>query len=456
LHLGISQVQSSLTNPAAGLRQLNQLLTVEGLVRLDNDGRMQPQLAERWTLAEGGRSLIVTLKPGVKFHDGSPVNPQTVVEVLRDGLRSTTGPLFEDIAHVRVASPNSIEIGFRRPSPLMLESLEVLVKKPGQSIVATGPYVVTADKPTEWRANADYYLGPPAISQIQIASFPSVRTAWAELLRNRIDMLYEVGLDAFDSLQNSTNVAVFAYMRHYQYVLAFNLRQPVFRSSALRRALNLAVDREELVRQALGGHGVPSSVPISAQYWALPSGAATFPYDPQKAAATLSATPVRFTCLVPTDQIFERMALHLKRQLSAVGVDMSVRSVSSEELFEAERTRKYDAVLVEVISAPSVLRVYQVWNSKSELNLGGFGNATVDKALERVRYAETETDFGQSVGALQQAFIDDPPGIFVGWSERLRAVSKRFAVPPPAPGRDVLSSVRLWVPRADERVARRN
>ena len=113
-------------------------------------------------------------------------------------------------------------------------------------------------------------------------------------------------------------------------------------------------------------------------------------------------------------------------------------------------------MLVEVISAPSVLRVYQVWNSKSELNLGGLGNATVDKALERVRYAETETDFGQSVGALQQAFVDDPPGIFIGWSERLRAVSKRFAVPTPAPGRDVLSSVRLWVPRPDERVASRN
>jgi peptide/nickel transport system substrate-binding protein len=456
LRLGVSQVQSSLTNPQVGLRQLNQLLTVESLVRLDNDGRMQPQLAEKWALADGGRSLVVTLKAGVKFHDGSPVNPETVTAVLKEGLRGTTGPLFADIDHVRVAGADSIEIGFRRPSPLLLESLEVPVKKPGPTIVSTGPFSVTPDKPTELRANAAYYLGPPNIREVQLVTFPSVRTAWAELLRNRIDMLYEVGLDAFDSLQNSTNVAVFAYIRHYQYVIAFNVQQPVFRSRALRRALNLAVDRQELVRQALGGHGLPSSAPIGAQYWALPSDAATFPFDPQNAAAALDGKPVRFTCLVPTDQIYERLALHVKRQLSAVGVEMIVQSVSSDQLFEAERERKYDAVLVEAISAPSVLRLYQVWHSTSELNLGGFGNATVDKALEGVRYAENERDFRQGVGALQQAFVDDPPAIFLGWSERLRAVSKRFIVPTPAPGRDVLATVRLWTPRTDERVASRN
>src|SRR5262245_39987074 len=195
LRLGVSQIQSSLNNPLAGLRQLIQLLTVESLVRLDNDGRLLPQLADRWELADGGKSLIVTLKTGVKFHDGSPVNPQTVTAVLRDGLRSTTGRLFEDIDHVRVSGADVIEIGFRRPSPLLLESLEVVVKKPGQTIVGTGPYTVEADKPTELRANADYYLGPANIREVQIVTFPSVRTAWAELLRNRIDMLYEVGLD---------------------------------------------------------------------------------------------------------------------------------------------------------------------------------------------------------------------------------------------------------------------
>ena len=46
--------------------------------------------------------------------------------------------------------------------------------------------------PGELRVNADYYLGRPTIDRIVVTSYPSVRTAWAELLRGNIDMLYEV------------------------------------------------------------------------------------------------------------------------------------------------------------------------------------------------------------------------------------------------------------------------
>ena len=47
-------------------------------------------------------------------------------------------------------------------------------------------------------------------------SYPSVRAAWAELLRGNLDMLYEVNVDALDSLQGSSNVSVFSFVRHYQ------------------------------------------------------------------------------------------------------------------------------------------------------------------------------------------------------------------------------------------------
>ena len=45
--------------------------------------------------------------------------------------------------------------------------------------------------------------------------------------------------------------------------------------------------------------------------------------------------------------------------------------------------------------------------------------------------------------------IDDPPAIFLAWSERARAVSKRFVVPDAEPGRDILSTLRFWKPAED-------
>jgi ABC-type transport system substrate-binding protein len=464
LRVGVAQSVLSATNPATGLRQLSQLLSVEGVVRVGEDGRFEPALADKWTVGSDGRSLLLTLRAGVKFHDGSPLDAKTIVGLLPGGFRSFWGSLADEVDHVKAVGENTIEIGFQRPSPFLREMLEVTIRKPGASVIGTGPFMVAKDSTTTFRANSDYYLGAPRVGEVQVTSFPAVRTAWAELLRNHTDMLWEVGPDAFDSLQSSTSVAVFTYTRHYQFLIAFNTQTPALRSSAVRRALNLAVDRTELVRRALNQHGVPSSGPIWPGYWALPTPLPKFEFDPSRAAATLNPSHevasrtagVRFTCLVPPDAAHERIALEVKRQLQVVGVEMDIREVSQDQLYEAQKSRKFDAVLLEGISGPTVLRVHFLWDSGGAGNPGGLGNDTVDAAFDRVHHAENETTYREAVSGLQHAFLDDPPAIFLAWSERARAVSKRFIVPSPEPGRDVLSTVRLWIPRNDERIANRN
>ena len=130
--------------------------------------------------------------------------------------------------------------------------------------------------------------------------------------------------------------------------------------------------------------------------------------------------------------------------------------MTPDQLIEAEGKGTFDAVLFDVISAPTLLRVYLMWYSQAGGNPGGFGNATVDAAFDRVRAAETEVAYREAVAGLQQAFLDDPPAIFLAWQQRARAVSKRFAVPPPEGGRDIISTLHLWTPRNDERLASRN
>jgi hypothetical protein len=88
------------------------------------------------------------------------------------------------------------------------------------------------------------------------------------------------------------------------------------------------------------------------------------------------------------------------------------------------------------------------------LNPGHFGNSTTDAALERAHNAETESDFKKAVAEVQRAFEDDPPAIFLAWNQRARAVSNRFVVPPPEPGRDILSTLRLWRPADAGRTSR--
>src|SRR5437879_2299427 len=235
-------------------------------------------------------------------------------------------------------------------------------------MVVTGSCIVSDYSMTSFRANPNYYLGSPRINEVQVTNFPATRTAWAELLRNRIDMLWEVGPYALDSLASSTTVSVSTYTRHYQYILAFNTESPSLRSNAIRRALNMAVNRDTFVERALNGHAIPSSGPIWPRYWALGTLQSPVQFDPAQAAQMIAAGPgggathmLRFTCLTLTDAPYERMALELKRQLQAVGVEMDVRALAANELFEAERAKKFDAVLIDTISGPTVLRVYYAW-----------------------------------------------------------------------------------------------
>ena len=452
------------TNPAAGLRQLTQILTVEGLARLNEDGKPEPSLAQGWTSSNGGLSYLVRLKPQVTFQDGTPLTADVVASVLPRAMRETFGPIADDVERVTAVDATTVEIGFRRPSPFLLEALEAGIRKPGTPSIGTGPFVAVPGSTSELRANAGYYAGRPIINEIHVENFPAVRTAWAKLLRDELDMLWEVGPDALSSLEHSGNVAVFTFTRRYQYVLAFNTASGPVRAPQLRRALNMAIDRTKLVATALNGHGVPSSSPIWPRYWALePTQHTSNRYDPAQAAQLLGAShqsatkraAVHFTLLILSDAVYERIALEVKRQLEAVGVEVDIHAATPDQLFDAVQHGKYDAVLMDAISGPTMMRPYAYWHSKMPGNPGTFGNRAVDEAFDAVRSAETESAYRVTVANLDKTFADDPPGIFLAWSVRARAISKRFDVQGEE-GRDIISTLRMWKPTGARQQASRN
>lgn len=464
IRIGVSTTNSSAANPSSGLVPIVQNLSIESLGRVGDDGRLQPQLAESWTIARDGLSAIVRLRTGVRFSDGSPLLAGPVADLLNSTLKDTMGPAFEDVDKIVALDDTQISIQFRRPSPFLLESLEVQVSKPGSPDIGTGPFALAgASAPNELHANNAYYLGRPKIDRIVVDSYPTVRAAWADMLRNRLDMLYEVGVDALDSMSSATNVSIYTYRRRYQYEVIFNLNVPSLRSREVRRALNAAIDRNAVIRDALNGHAVPSFGIVWPQHWALGADLPSFRYDPQAAAAVLSGAgapgtkgkndspKVRFTCLVPTD--WERLALVVKQQLEAVGVEMILQPETPEGIYKAYASGNFEAVLGDMISGQSLFRPYRFWHTGGSLNLGHFGSPGLDAALDGVRHAASDDEYRAAVAALQQTTVDDPPAIFLAWSERARAVSNRFDVSVTEPGRDILATLPFWTLSAGPRQA---
>ena len=395
--------------PQAGLRQVVASLSVEALVIPNDDGRLRPWLAESWTTAPDGLSVMVHLRRQSKFHDGTTVTASLVVQALQKNLPDVMGPAFDDVDQIVAVDADQVRVDLRRRSQFLIEALETPIQKPGKAGVGTGPYVASATAaPAELHANADYYLGPPAIDRITITPYPSVRTAWAELLRGNLDMLNEVNIDALDSLQSASDVAVFSYLRHYQYMIVFSAQAPNLQSAEVRRELNAAIDREAVVREALNGHGIPSTGPVPPQHWALDSVAPKLAFD-RKLAKSLASRHLQFTCLVPTDSVYERMALVVKQQLAAASVEMRVEETSQEQILQATRNNNFEAVLLDPISGPTLFRSYRPFYSKVPFIPKPRGSALIDAALDQIRRAPSDAEYRAGVTAFQQAIIDDPP-----------------------------------------------
>jgi len=446
-----------------GLGSIWQVLSLEGLTARGPDGRPQPRLAESWTVSEDGLVWRLALRPDVVFHDGTPLKATEAKRALDGALsRRRQSPLYPgllDVRNVGTEGDHTLIIELTRPSAFLLDDLDVPLSKPSASgpAVGTGPFHAEFVSSTEvrLRAHDGYYRGRPSIRSVVFKAYPTLRQAWAGLLRGDIEVVSDVSADALAFLGDRT-VAADSFPRRYAYVLAFNSARPQFRNPVVRHALNFAVNRDAIIRTVLKGRGRAASAPVWPEHWAYDRSVAGYAFDPQRAAAALGTTDLtgrpgtarlRFTCLIPADHaVFERIALMLQRDLFDVGVDLEFESVALSDFDARLRAGRFDAVLIDLLSGPSLSRVYSFWRSPGEfsgLNVFGYRNAEADEWLDRLRFATDDAAIRAATGRLQRIMTDDPPGIFLAWSERARAVSRRIAVPA-SPGRDPFQSLWQW------------
>ena len=454
------------------LQALADIISSEGLTSAGVDGRPVGRLAERWSVSPDGLTWRFLLRPGIAFQDGSPCEAAGVKlsldRALADPAYRVFTPGLLDVARVDAVSPSELVVTLRRRSAFLIDDLGAISWKPGPDGRTTGPFFVTSTAPDEivLQANRHHYLGAPAIDRILLKSFGTLRTAWASLMRGEVDVVSEVAYDALEFVGNEA-VAVFPFRRPYVYTIVLNLGRPALRSPLVRRALNAAINRDEIVSGVLKGLGQPATDPIWPLHWARDPAMPPAPFDPALAASLVDqAAPVvaaqravdvpparlRFTCLVPEGiATLERLALVVQRQLWAIGVDMKLEAVAPGRLTARIQAGNFDAAAIDLVEGISPDKLYVFWHSPSEaggLNVFGYRNPEADRALDDMRHAADDNSFRAAVARLQRVMRDDPPALFLAWSERARAVSRRFEVPATR-DRDVLFSLGLWRPRPD-------
>ena len=472
--LKIGFPESGVDRAGLGAGSLIANSTLEGLtqVNISVDGRALPRLAESWAWENEGRRLRLKLRERVQFHDGTPFTASVAADALKRALavpgNRALYPSLSDVAAIRADGPADLVLDLSQPSAFLPEELDLPLSH-GPPSVGTGPFrLVARDESGVVLERFDrYYLGAPQIDQVVIRPFETLRTAWTSLLRGEVDMVTDVPPEALDFIRNDA-IQVVPFARSYQFLVAFNSRKAPFTSAAVRRALNVAVDRDALIAKVLQGQGQPSTGPLWPRHWAYDTSVRPFGFDPRFAVTLLEAAGfhlqktangtngpparLRFTCLLPADfSLLERIGLEVQKQLYDVGIDMQFEVVDLLEYDARLREGRFDAVLVDSISGPTFGRPFIFWRSARNfkgLNVYGYENSQVEQLFGILRTSTNEAAVRTATSRLQRAFLDDPPALFLAWNSRARAVRRTFEIVA-QPGHDPLLTIRQWTENFD-------
>jgi peptide/nickel transport system substrate-binding protein len=422
---------------------LARFLFAEHLITIDWTGRPQPSLATAWEWRKGGQELVVQLRHGVTFHDGTPLTAQGVAEILRK-FKVRDSRNLQAVTRFDAVDAHTLAIQLERPDAFLVETIaETLIVDPEKPDVGTGPFRILTRTPTiVTERNQSYYRGTPGIDKVEVITYDTQRAAWVALMRGEVDMLQDVNRDAAEFLEGASRVEMSSTIRPYYIPLVFNVRHPVLKRVEVRRALSEAINREEIVREAMRGRGRVADDPVWPFHWAYNAAARKYSYNPNAARLRMDAAGMRMRpsqapgkmesrfsirCIFWSDPLFERIALLLQRQLADVGVDLILEDIDERTLRTRVGNGDFDAFLFQMASGKSFDWTYRFWHSPRDgLLYQDSGYTGVDAVLDRLRLVRPDAEVRTAVADLRERFYEDVPAAFLAWPETTRAIDSRF------------------------------
>ncbi|MFI7127280.1 ABC transporter substrate-binding protein [Nonomuraea sp. NPDC050153] len=312
----------------------------EGLVKLDQDGKIVPLLAEKWDVSPDRKTYTFTLRKDVKFSSGAPFTADDVVFSL--GRVKTDWKLkikaqFDVVDKVEKKDDSTAVVTLAKPSNGFLYSMATrlgamfsrtgvadLANKP----VGTGPYTLGS-----WRrgdsiqlnANASYWGTKPPLSSITLKYFKDATAMNNALLTGGIDVISAV--QAPESLQQFADPNRFQTVEgttNGEVVLSMNNSRPPFNDKKARQAVRYAIDHKALLETAWAGRGqlIGSMVPPTDPWYEDRTG--DYPYDPAKAKELLGGKPLNVKMRIPNLPYAVASAQVVKSQLAQVGINADI------------------------------------------------------------------------------------------------------------------------------------
>ena len=470
-------------------------LVFNGLVKYDKNINIVGDLAEGWVITDGGRKVVFNLKKGIKWHDGAPFTSRDVAftyeKLIDPKVKTPYGSDFGRIESLSTPDDYTVIVNYKEPFSPALSSWgmwimpEHLLKNEdlnstsfGRHPIGTGPYKFkswqTGEK-IELISNPNYFEGMPYVGRYIYRIIPDDATIFLELETGGVDMSILTPLQftrqtdtpSFRSKYNKFRYPGFGYT-----YMGYNLSDPRFSDIKVRKAIDYAINKEEIVKTIFFGLGRVITGPFIADSWAYNKSVSPLAYDPARAKELLKdagwldtdgdgwiekgGREFEFTILINQGNNERlRSAEMIQSYLLAVGIRVKIRTLEWSALInEFINKKKFDAVLMGWF-LPRDPDCYDIWHSsrtrEGEFNFIGYKNDEVDRLLEegrRIFDQKARADIYNSIHALINA---DSPCLFLYSSDALPIVSKRFHGVEVSPVGIGYNFIKWYVPKEEQK-----
>ncbi len=428
-------------------------LLFSALVKVNKNGEIVPDLAERWDIIDDTRYTFY-LKSNVHFHDGHLLTSEdvryTYESILNTATASPHKKSYEIIKQIETPDATTISFILEKPHAPFLNDIgrgiipKHLVEKDPEGfatrLTGSGPFSFVSYEPdhsVELRAFPDYFGGKPSLEKLLFRIIPEDSTRLLELSKGNIDLLQNAfPPDAIPRLQKDPRLKIeMAPSTTYSY-LGFNLSDPILKNKRVRQAIAHAIDKEKIAKYIFRGFAIPANGLLTNKNWAyVPTQGVS--YDLKKASQLLdeaglvrdkAGTRFRITYKTSQNELSRRYAEVVQEQLSRVGIAVTIKSYEWGTYFSDIKSGNFQMFSLSWVGVSDPDIYYDLFHSQSVPPNGSnrvrYQNKRIDQLVEEGRVIIDRDERKAIYKEVQEILADDLPYISL-WHAQNVAVMKK-------------------------------
>ncbi|MGJ8648384.1 MAG: ABC transporter substrate-binding protein [Marinomonas colpomeniae] len=439
LILGMSTEPSGLDPTAAAPVAIGQVVwqnLFEGLVAIDKDGNIEPELAEDWVISDDGLTYTFNLRDSVTFQNGEAFNADTakytIDRILADDSVNPQKSLYKIITSVKATDADTLELTLSKPSADLLYWLgfptAVMIEPTSEATNATNPIGTGPFKFSEWKKgnqvtlveNTNYWGKAPKLDKVTFRFIGDPQAQAAALTSGGIDVVPEfTAPELVSQFEKNNTFSTVIGTSGMEVVAGMNNAKKPFNDVRVRQALMMAIDRQGIVDATNAGFGTPIGSHFSPSDAGYEDLAGVLPYDPTKAKKLLAEAGYpngfTFTMKMPNRTYAERASEIMQAYFSMIGVTMIIETSEfpAKWVQDVFKDTNYDMTIIghaEPLDIGIYARKPYYFN---------YENPDFNKTMVEVANAKSEEERVAGYQQAQKILAEDVPALFIYASPKI-------------------------------------